>query len=148
MKIMKEANLKIKIEGEIDAWKFDGESHGLTHCMKAVDIIIDFPKHYLFLEFKDPQHPNALPKDRERYIRKFKAGKLDEDLKYKYRDSFPYQWAMGRLDKPIHYFVLVADDSLSGAELMNRSDSLSRILPLGGQVPELGISVLSRVAPF
>lgn len=132
MKVMQESNLQVTITGEVDAWKFDDESHGLSHCMKAVDFIVELPDRYVFLEFKDPQHPSTQQQSREKFINEFKGGVLDEDLKYKYRDSLLYQWASARADKPVHYFVLVADDALTAAELTVRTDALSRKLPLNG----------------
>ena len=133
---LREGNLSLTIEGELRAWKFDDESHGLSHCMKAVDFIVEFPNRYLFLEFKDPQHPNAPRQDRESFVYSFLAGNLDEDLKYKYRDSFLYEWASGRTDKPIYYFVLIADDALAAPELIDRTNALERALPVKG--PESG----------
>ncbi len=35
MKVLQEGNLSVSIDGELQAWKFDGPSHGLSHCMKA-----------------------------------------------------------------------------------------------------------------
>ena len=132
MKVFQERNLQVTIHGDIDAWKFDGESHALSHCMKAVDFIVEFPDRYLFLEFKDPQHPGAPERNRDRFIREFQEGELDEDLKYKYRDSFLYEWASGRADKPVYYFVLIAADVLTDADLTNRTDALARKLPIHG----------------
>ena len=132
MKVMQESNLQVTITGEVDAWKFDDESHGLSHCMKAVDFIVELPDRYLFLEFKDPKHPSAQQQSKEKFIKEFKGGVLDEDLKYKYRDSLLYQWASARADKPVHYFVLVADDALTAVELTVRTDALARKLPLNG----------------
>ncbi len=137
MKVLEEGDLSLTIDGELRAWKFDDNaSHGLSHCMKAVDFIVEFPSRYLFLEFKDPQHPNAPRQNRESFVREFLAGNLDEDLKYKYRDSFLYEWASGRADKPIHYLVLIADDALAAPELIARTDALERALPVKG--PESG----------
>ncbi len=133
MRVLQEGNLQVTIDDEVDAWKFDDESsHGLSHCMKAVDFIVEFPDRYFFLEFKDPRHPDAPKQNRDRFIRDFSTGALDEDLKYKYRDSFLYEWASGRADKPIHYFVVVADEALDEAELTVRTDALERALPSKG----------------
>ena len=130
MRVLQEGNLKLTIDGDVHAWKFDDESHGLSHCMKAVDFIVELPNRYIFLEFKDPQHPDAPQQNRDKFIHEFKGGELDEDLKYKYRDSFLYEWASGRADKPVNYFVLVADDALTEVELTVRTDALARALPL------------------
>ncbi len=55
-----EEDLEIEIWRVVDARKFDDPpSHGLSHCMKAVDFIVERPDSYLFIEFKDPQDPKA-----------------------------------------------------------------------------------------
>ena len=136
MKVLQEGNLRFTFDGEVRAWKFDDEAHGLSHCMKAVDFIVEFHERYLFLEIKDPQHPDAPRQSRDRFVRGFSGHRLNEDLKYKYRDSFLYEWASGRADKPVHYFVLVADDALTDLELTVRTDALARTLPVRG--PESG----------
>ena len=66
------------------------------------------------------------------FLGKLHSGALDEDLKYKYRDSYLYEWASGRADKPIDHLVLIALDTLDAALLANRTTSLGRQLPLRG----------------
>ncbi len=133
MKVLQEGNLRFTFDGEVRAWKFDDEAHGLSHCMKAVDFIVEFHDRYLFLEIKNPQHPDAPQQSRDEFMGMFLGGgKLDDDLKYKYRDSFLYEWAAGRSDKPVHYLVLIADDALTDPELTFRTDALARTLPVRG----------------
>ncbi|MFH0798892.1 MAG: hypothetical protein V2A66_01780 [Pseudomonadota bacterium] len=127
-----EGDLQILFPTGVSARKFDDDHHGLAHCMKAVDFIVELNDRYLFIEFKDPQHPNGRQKDRDKFIQEFLAGKIDEDFKYKYRDSFLYEWALERANKPIYYYVLVAMDTLTDADLMARTDDLKRKLPLEG----------------
>ena len=55
--------------------------------MKAVDIIVEEADRVSFIEFDYPDHPRAKQKDRTEFIDEFEPGKLDEELKYKYRDS-------------------------------------------------------------
>lgn len=100
--------------------------------MKAVDFIVELEDRTLFIEFKDPEHSGGKRADRKKFVDKFLSGRIDEDLKYKYRDSLLYQWAAGNLEKPVFYFVLVALASLSAPELMARTDELRRILPVAG----------------
>ena len=69
-------------------------------------------------------------KPRKEFSRNFKRGKLDEDFKYKYRDTFLYEWAAGRVEKPVDYLILIALDSLTVTELGTRTVELQRILPL------------------
>lgn len=127
-----ERDLQITFNNVRSARKFDGPNHGLSHCMKAVDFIVELPDCYLYIEFKDPQDPEATDDRRQEFDDTFRSGKLDPNLKYKYRDSFLYEWASGRADKPIHYFVLVALDSLDSAALLRRTDALKRQLPRRG----------------
>lgn len=132
MTVLTEGNLQLTIDGAAKARKFDDANHGLSHCMKAVDFIIELRDRYLFIEFKDPQTPDVPAEKRDEFIQEFQSGKLDETLKYKYRDSFLYEWAIGRADKPVHYLVLIALDSLSDAYLTTRREALEQKLPLQG----------------
>lgn len=132
MTVLTEGTLQITVPTGISARRFDDVDHGLTHCMKAVDFIVELKDRYLFIEFKDPQHPQSNTADRSRFVKKFLTGNIDENLKYKYRDSFLYEWASGRARKPIHYYVLVALDTLTEADLLARTDDLKRKLPLQG----------------
>ena len=127
-----EGNLRITINNVVDARKFDlpgSSGHGLAHCMKAVDFIVELPERYLFIEFKDPE--DAPPERRHRFVEKLTSGRLDGDLVYKYRDSFLYEWASGRADKPVDFLVLIALD-LDKPALSNRTNQLRRRLPLHG----------------
>ncbi len=132
MTTITERDLQVSFDDASGGRKFDGDDHGLSHCMKAVDFIVEFDDRYLFIEFKDPQNPKA-PEERGReFIEDLKSSRLDCELRYKYRDSFLYEWASGRADKPIHYIVVVAWDGLSPADLMTRADALKRLLPRKG----------------
>ena len=86
-----------------------------------MDFIVELLDCYLFIEIKDPQDPQTPKPSRNEFLRRIKSGELDEDLKYKYRDSLLYEWASGRTNKPIDYLVLIAMDSLDNALLLNRT---------------------------
>ena len=132
MTTLREGNLQITFPRGAKARKFDDPtSHGLS-CMKAVDSIVEEADRVLFIELKDPEHPCAKEERREKFIEKFRSGALDEDLKYKYRDTFLYQWASGSVDKPIYYWVIIAMNKLTEADLSARTDDLRRKLPLNG----------------
>lgn len=105
----------------IDAFKFDDHNpasptfHGAP--MKAVDIIAELPEAYLFVEVKDYDHPEAFDSD-------FSKDKAHSDhfiwllryLKYKFRDSYLYRYAEGKVEKPVHYLCLINfDDALNTA---------------------------------
>lgn len=127
--MLTEGDLQIDFPDAVYGRKFDGPDHGLSHCMKAVDFIVELPDYYLFVEVKDPQHPRATLQSRSGFVADMHSGRLDRELKYKYRDSFLYEWAMGRAGKPIEYRVLIALNTLSAADLLNRKESLARNLP-------------------
>ena len=125
-----EGNLQISIAGAVNVRKFDDDGHGLSHCMKAVDFIVEFPDRYLFIELKDPDAPNIPPRARAEFLQSLEQGQRDEELKQKYRDSFLYEWASGRADKSVYYFVLIAQHDLSPGDMARRADALERILPM------------------
>ena len=129
-----EGDLKIEIKGVVDARRFDDRNrHGLSHCMKAVDFIVERSDCYQFLEFKDPEDPRAGKEDRENFVCRFRSGQIDEDLTRKFRDSFLYEWAACRADdKPVHFLVLIALTGLQKAELDRRTTELKQKLPLRG----------------
>lgn len=128
-----ERDLKVALPVGTNARKFDGEPHGLSHCMSAVDFIVELDDRTLFVEFKDPDNPKAIEKKNSaETIDKFLSGKLDADLYYKYRDSYLYEMASGRASKPIYYLVLIGAKALSDAELLTRTEELKRKLPLSG----------------
>ena len=100
--------------------------------MKAVDFVVEEDDRILFIEFKDLEHPNAPEENRIKDFEEFQSGNLDKELKYKYRDTFLYEWAFDNVNKPIYYLVVVAIDGLSEAALIGRTEDLKRELPLDG----------------
>ena len=68
----------------------------------------------------------------EQYLKRLMQGQLDSSLYGKYRDSFLYEWASGRVDKPVYYFVLIALDLLTKPLLSQRTAALERNLPRCG----------------
>lgn len=74
----------------LNVFKFDEQKkhkpnyHGLSHAMKAVDLIVDLEDTYLFIEVKDLYEPESYrPENRFNHLR--------EVLKYKYRDTWIYR---------------------------------------------------------
>ncbi|MBF0234084.1 MAG: hypothetical protein HQK65_13760, partial [Desulfamplus sp.] len=71
----------------INAFVFDEKDknlpnyHGLSHAMKAVDLIVELERQYSFVEVKDFHAPDD-------YYDSNYFNHLTEVLKYKYRDSF------------------------------------------------------------
>ena len=133
MAVIEEGSLIIEIPDALSFKKFDdGKSHGLSHCMKAVDFIVETKDRIIFIEIKDPP-PTG--KNTAKFIEELQSGRLDETLKYKYRDSFLYEWASEKINKPVYYYVIIALDKLDPASLLFRTDELKRkppfLLPYG-----------------
>jgi hypothetical protein len=129
---LKEGELSFTFNGALSAIQFDdGSTHRLTHCMKAVDFVVEFPDYYLFVEVKDPDNPRAKSKDVKNFSKRLQSGELCNDLVQKYRDSFLYRWAEEKVDKPITYLVLLSMSSLDSAALMHQGKNLETKLPCG-----------------
>ena len=123
-----EGTVQITFTGAIDGRKFDDRAtHGLSHCMQAVDFIVELPERFLFVEIKDPCAPQAPKANTDEFRKRFKQGQLDESIKCKYRDSWLYEWASGRAHKPIDYLVLIT--GIDKKILLSRLDALERKLP-------------------
>jgi len=135
--VLQERGIQIEFSSALNGRKFDGgATHGLSHCMKAVDFIVELPHQILFVEVKDPPDPASLPPHvKADYVKGLLSGAEDADFYYKYRDSFLYEWAADRTDKPIYYLVLVAFDRLTAADLLARTDALKRKLPVSEAAP-------------
>lgn len=60
MKTLTEGNLKISFPDDAKARKFDdSKTHGLSHCMKAVNFVVEDKHRIYFIEFKDPEKPDV-----------------------------------------------------------------------------------------
>ena len=92
----------------------------------------------LTLEVKAPEHPRDPAEQRESFLREFLAEEQDVALVRKFLDSRLYEWACGEVDKPVHYWVIVAIDDLGPPELANRADVLRRKLPVVESLPDRG----------
>lgn len=108
---LKEGNLEFDFNNVIDGFKFDETDntsphyHGLTHCMKGVDFIVELKDAWLFIEIKDPGNPQATVERRAKFEEKITSGILITELVQKYRDTFLYRWAEKKIDKPIKYIL-------------------------------------------
>jgi len=117
--ILNEGTLEFDFTGAINAFKFDEQDqsqatfHGLSHCMKAVDFVVEYADHYLFVEIKDPLNPAryGTPQDKNELIKNLVA---------KFRDTFLYRWAENKVDKPVRYQCLVELDNAQTLYLMNQ----------------------------
>lgn len=101
--------------------KTDPHFHGLSHAMKAVDLVVELPADTLFIEVKDFNAPDdynfkaAIDEDDEGERRQ-RLNHLRDVLIEKFRDSWLYHWAertAGAADKPVRYLcVLTLDNGL------------------------------------
>ena len=133
MKTVTERDIEIEFPCGVGKRKFDDpEHHRLSHCMKAVDFILEYEDKILFIEIKDFADPNASQESKEKSIKKHDAETITNKLKYKYRDSFLYEWASGRTQKPVHYYVLLEARGLDNALLITINDMLHKKLPMKG----------------
>ena len=113
----------------------DAATHGLLHRhMKAVDFMVELQDRLLLIEIKDPEQPDAPADRRAQFVKRFMASEIDNNLMRKLRDSVLYEWACGT-DKPVHYWVIVAIDKLTDADLLVRTDCLKQMLPVIEKCP-------------
>ncbi len=122
--VLIEGELEFDFRKAIRAERFDEEKrHRMSHCMKAVDFLVEWPDALWFIEVKDPSKssiPDHLSnKERRNFIERMKKKVLfHEELGPKAKDSFLYLHLMGEVpEKPIKYFVLLALRELDKALL-------------------------------
>jgi len=124
--ILQEGTLQFNFHGSLDAIKFDEpdssspDFHGLSHCMKAVDFVVEYSDYYLFIEVKDPP-------DEQRYGQVKDQNELIFNLRTKFRDTFLYRWAEKKLEKPIRFQCLI---EMENALTSIISDQLKREIPI------------------
>jgi hypothetical protein len=121
---IREKELEFDFRSALQVIRFDNEEqHGMSHCMKAVDFLVEWEDSFWFVEVKDPCHSHIPPQhqkaQRKEFIEKIKSEKLfSGELGPKLKDSFLYLHLEGRLPtKTMRYFVLLAIDSLGPEQL-------------------------------
>lgn len=115
-----------------NAYKFDQTDklsphyHGVN-CMKAVDVMVEFPNYDLFVEIKEPYTlENKVCATCGNKINTLTW--LKNNIIKKYRDTFLYRYAEGKADKPITYICLVDLDSKL---LLTLKKNIQKELPVG-----------------
>ena len=130
--ILVESELVFDFSSALRAKKFDDENHKMAHCMKAVDFTVEWENEFWLVEVKDPsaseipsKYKNSAKKE---FLNQLKDGNLfSKVLGPKCKDSFLYLHLSKALpDKPLKYFVMVAEDSLDKATLAHLTDRLKR----------------------
>lgn len=123
--ILEEGTLQFDFSDALTGFKFDEQDkaspnfHGLSHCMKAVDFVVELDDCYLFIEIKDYR-------DSSRFSDNGEFNDLVKILFTKFRDSFIYRWAEEKTDKPIKYLCLIELENPLISRLMTE---LKRMLP-------------------
>lgn len=146
MPTIRERELEFDLPRGAIPLRFDGANHGLSHCMKAVDFIVEFPTYYLFVEVKDPDCSKASPERHKLYKSELAMPAFCQALARKYRDSFIYRWAEKKTDKPIHYVVLLQLTGLGAPQYLTLQRSLQRELPTAKEPANWSRSIVSGLA--
>lgn len=148
---LSEGDLEIDFADAIEGFVFDQMNpnlpnfHGISH-MHRVDFVVELNTVIIFVELKDPGHPNARSEGLAKFNAELVDGTLSQNFASKFVDSFFYRWGEDQLNKPIHYLSLV---TLETALIMNLSDEITRKLPpLGIPVPRWRRSVLENCQVF
>lgn len=121
--------------------KSNAHYHGLSYCMKAVDVIAEFPNFQLWIEIKD------YPQLRLEQIRKGEKGKsgktivreIQETLKLKFRDTFLYRYGEG-CNKKIVYVCLT---NFNNKECEYFCKQLKKVIPAGTKGPRWSIELVA-----
>ncbi|MEZ4731593.1 MAG: hypothetical protein R3E79_31120 [Caldilineaceae bacterium] len=129
-RIIREDDLEFNFSNAINKpIKFDDSSHSLSHCMKAVDFVVELADAYLFVEVKDPSHPKAPAQNIHNFKGKITSGELKDEIVKIFRDTFVYRWAEDKLEKPVYFLALVTIDE---PLLNNFQTELHQHLPFRG----------------
>jgi hypothetical protein len=137
MKFVSTGGFEFGFEDALDAFIFDETDsskptyHGAP--MKAVDIIAEFSQADVYVEVKDYADSSIFNssyfKDDLEVGQSFEAFNwLKNYLKLKFRDSYLYRHAEGKVDKPVHYICLLTLDNALNSLLRK---SLRNELPVG-----------------
>ncbi len=137
MKIVTTDGFAFRFEDAIDAFVFDQTDpasstfHGAP--MKAVDIVVEFEECYVYVELKDYEDPAAdttqnVADEEKENKRQDHFKWLKDYLKYKFRDSYLYRHAEGKVDKPVHYVCLITFDNALNSRMQK---ALKQELPVG-----------------
>ncbi|MEO1386736.1 MAG: hypothetical protein AAFV85_05065 [Cyanobacteria bacterium J06634_6] len=108
--------------------------HGIGE-MHRVDFVVEFEAASVFVEVKDPKHPQARAEGLRRFLAGMEDGTLYDTFASKLIDSFLYRWAEDEASKPIYYINLVTLDT---AQLLSLREEVIR------RLPPIGIPAASR----
>ncbi len=143
MNEIREGELLVGFPAGASARKFDGPDHGLSHCMKAVDIVIEEGDDLILLEVKDFDQTAA----RSRSAPAADA-RLERDVWAwigKFRDSLLYLWAEERCGRHRGCYVVLECRSLDRALRMHLQELFERCLPAFSRLPRSVVNEWKRI---
>lgn len=129
---LSEGEIQIEFQGVLHAEKFDDARHGMSHCLKAVDFLCEWPSDLWLVELKDPEESAIPEKHRANSVAEFRTHLSTEDyfrgvLAQKLKDTILYLHLDCRLpDKPMKYVVLAGLSSMDSAMMLNALDRLRK----------------------
>lgn len=128
MKVLRENDLEFYFESAVEAIVFDDNELHKGNSIKRVDFIVEFNDRFDFIEVKDPDIPSAA--NPAAFKDKLMNGNLIPDLASKFRDTVWFRTHSEKVNKPIHYVVLISMESLEPALILSRLDHLKSCLPI------------------
>lgn len=116
-----------------ELYKFDEQDkrmpyfHGVSHALKAVDVMVELATQYLFIEIK------RFDQGLDAGVKKEEAEKfLINGLVSKFRDTFVYRYCEDKLNKPIKFICLI--DKLDSAMLSTLRKKVAAKIPVGNPI--------------
>ncbi len=113
-------NYRFDFPNAVEAYKFDEKDSASPHfhgvdALKAVDVMVEFPDEYVFVEIKTYDDLDDFRKRAPRYDGNTARKYLITTLSRKYRETYLYRLCEGKMDKPVNYICLLnLDDALKG----------------------------------
>jgi hypothetical protein len=133
-----ESDLTFSFDNAVVVDRFDDARHGMTHVMKCVDFIVQFPNETWLIEVKDPESGQIAAGRthvaRESFRRKMRSGTLyTRELGPKLRDTLVYLCLSRRSPtNRIVYVVFIGLARLNSAMLLTARNNLKRRCYLPG----------------
>lgn len=129
---LSDGEIQIEFQGVLNAEKFDDDRHRMSHCLKAVDFLCDWPCDLWLVELKDPEESVIPLQHKANSVAQF-TRELSSDeyfrgvLAQKLKDTILYLHLDCRLpDKPMKYVVLAGLSSMDSAMMLNALDRLRK----------------------
>lgn len=112
------------------AFKLDDSNHGLSHCLKSVDFVVEWTNQLWLVEAKDPEDGKIPEQHRQHQKEQFlndlsSRVLIAKHLFPKFRDSLIYLGLnQGIVTKPMRYISLIGLNTLDSAQLNGLKDSV------------------------